>query len=172
MPAFTGADLARELVDDALRDQELRQSLPLGLDLRDPGQLGPLLHAAATALTRVLRAPDAGRIGRRLDSRFERTYRPEPVRPLATVDALADLGAGQRIRWRQGLDATIEPEGDRVALRLPGRVVRFPGQCTDALRALATGSAAQAGALAGLDEPDSLTVSRRLLREAVVVLEP
>lgn len=169
MPAFTGADLARELLADALRDPELRGSLPIGIDLRDPAQLGPLLDAAAGALGRALNQHDD--IGSRLADRFERMTRPEPVRPLATVEALADLPPAQGIRWRDGLEASIVADGDQVVLRLPGRVIRFPGQCAEALHALAAREPHRAGALAGLDEPDSLTVSRRLLREAVVVLD-
>ncbi len=90
---------------------------------------------------------------------------------LATVDALGELSPDRTIRWREALNAGIEVEGDRVALRVSGRVIRFPGQCAAALRGLATGAPHLAGSLQGLDEADSLTVSRMLLREAVVLLE-
>ena len=53
--------------------------------------------------------------------------------------------------------------------RLRDRTIRFPAQCGTALESLRSGLVAPAGALPGLDQPDSLTVSRRLLREAVLI---
>ena len=55
-------------------------------------------------------------------------------------------------------------------LQLPDRAVRFPVGVRRRAPVAARGPASVAGALPGLDEPDSLTVTRRLLREAVVVL--
>ncbi len=46
-----------------LRDEGLRASLPLGLDLADPGQLPPLLEAAAGTIRQRLAAPDVRSIG-------------------------------------------------------------------------------------------------------------
>jgi hypothetical protein len=95
--------------------------------------------------------------------------RPEPVRPVATVEALADLDPALPLRWRDGLAGDVAADGDRIALRLRDRTIRFPAQCGTALESLRAGLIVPAGALPGLDQPDSLTVSRRLLREAVLV---
>ena len=172
MPAVTRSDLARELVSGLLRSPALRESLPIGIDVANPDELRPHLDAVAAELSRLLErgTVDAPGIAATLGTRSSAKTRPEPVRPLATVDAIAALAPDRLVRWRDGLDAGVALDGDRAVLQLPGRVIRFPASCAEALQALLDGAATPAGALAGLDEADSLTISRRLLREAVVVL--
>lgn len=58
--------------------------------------------------------------------------------------------------------------GDRIALRLPDRVISFPASCGQAVLALHRGLVADAGSLPGLDRADATVLIRRLLREAVV----
>jgi hypothetical protein len=171
VPAHTRSDLARELMAGMLRSPDLRASLPVGIDLSDAEQLRPHLAEIVGTLTRLLDEPvDADAIATTLGPRAASMGRPEPVRPLATVDAIAELAPGQRVRWRDGLRAQVATAGEHAVLELPDRTVRFPSSCATALRSLLSGEATSAGALAGLDEPDSLTVTRRLLREAAVVL--
>ncbi len=171
VPAFTRADLAKELLADALRAPGLRTSLPLGIRLDDPAELRDDADAAADAIRTAL-GTDRSSIGAALATRFDAMTRAEPVRPVATVELLAGLDPALVVRWRDALPGTVTVEGDQVLVRLRDRAIRFPGQCAKALEALRAGAANAAGALPGLDEPDSLTVTRRLLREAVVVPEP
>ncbi len=172
MPALTGSDLARELLGDLLRSPALRESLPIGIDVADPDQLAPHVEVVAVELARLLAAgqADVQKLASTLGARAARMTRPEPVRPLATVDAIAALAPDRIVRWRDGLDATVTVEDDRAVLRMADRVIRFPGSCAEALRSLLDGSPVAAGHLAGLDGADSLTISRRLLREASIVL--
>jgi hypothetical protein len=172
MPAVTRSDLARELIADLLRSPGLRSSLPIGIDVSNAEDLRPHLEAVASELAGLLerRSVDAPRIATTLGARSTAKTRPEAVRPLATVDAIAALAPDRLVRWRDGLDATVSLDGDRAVLHLPGRAMRFPASCAGALRSLVAGSTTPAGALAELDEADSLTISRRLLREAVIVL--
>lgn len=174
MPAFTRTDLARELVARAVRADSLRGSLPLGIDLGDAGQLATHLRAAAEGLIAELTATvgDDARtaaVASTLASRLTKMSRPEPVRPLATVDLLASLGATDRVRWRDALRATVRVEGDRVRILLADRTVALPVVAASAVLALHEGETVPAGSLPGLDEADGLTVVRRLLREGIVV---
>ncbi|WP_394347628.1 hypothetical protein [Verrucosispora sp. SN26_14.1] len=57
-----------------------------------------------------------------------------------------------------------------MVLRLFDRTVTLPAQCAAALRVLLAGSVVRVGDLPGLDDDaDRLTLTRRLLREAVLV---
>ena len=171
MPAFTLADVGRELLATALRAEPMRDPLPVGVDVGDPQQLADAVRRAADALVVALSgAADGTHAADVLGRRLTRMVRPEPVRPLATVDALAVLDAGTVLRWRHGLRAEIATTGAEVAIRLADRTVRLPPQTTDAVADLVAGGVAPAGALAGLDEHDSLVVSRRLVREGVLIL--
>lgn len=171
MPAFTLADLGRDLVTEALRSDALREPLPIGVDVGDPAQLAQAVRRAADALVASLgERADEARAADALSRRLTRLTRPEPVRPVATVDALAELDPGAVVRWRHGLRATVQVSGSEVAIVLADRTLRLPPQTADALAALADGGSATAGALVGLDEHDSLVVTRRLVREGVLVL--
>jgi hypothetical protein len=97
--------------------------------------------------------------------------RPEPVAPLATVDAAAGLSAEVGVRLRHGLDAQVTVDEAGVHLKVPGQGLGLPAQCETAIRALARGERHRAGALPGLDEADSLVVSRRLLRSGILVTD-
>ena len=171
MPAFTLADLGRDLLTTALRADPLREPLPVGVDVGDPAQLADAVRRAADALIAQLRgdvdgAAVAGGLGRRLTG----MTRPEPVRPLATVDRLADLDPAAFVRWRHGLRSEVDTSGGDVAIFLSGRSIRLPAVASDAVARLVSGAVEPAGALAGLDEHDSLVVTRRLVREGVLVL--
>lgn len=168
VPAFTGSDLAKALLADGLRAAPLRTSLPIGIG-RPGADLRPHLERAARELRDALDALDPSALASLLEDRLDGLTRPEPVRPVATVETMAALDPQTRLRWRDGLPGRIAAEGDRVALVLRDRTIRFPAQCGTALEVLRAGVVVAAGALPGLDQPDSLTVSRRLLREAVVV---
>ena len=172
MPALTLADVGRDLMETALRSDPLREPLPVGVDVRDPAQLADAVRRAADALVAALsERGDADRAAEVLGRRLTRMTRPEPVRPLATVDALAELDPSAIVRWRHGLRAEVDATGAEVALRLPDRVLHLPPQTAAAIDALRSGRSAEAGALAELDEHDSLVVSRRLLREGVLVVD-
>jgi hypothetical protein len=56
-----------------------------------------------------------------------------------------------------------------VHLKSPDQGLKLPRECEAAIRALAAGEAHRTGALPGLDEADSLVVSRRLLRSGFLV---
>ena len=172
MPAVTRSDVARRLLEQALRSDALRAPLPLGVDLGDPASIADDVAAAQAALRDALDRVDPAPVAAALGARLTRQVRAEAIRPLAAVEAIAALDPGSTVRWRDGLRATTVVEGDRVEIRLPSKTVRLPAEAGPAVAALAAGGAHRAGALQDLDEADSLVVSRRLLREGVLVPGP
>jgi bifunctional lysine-specific demethylase and histidyl-hydroxylase NO66 len=172
MPAFTLADVGRDLLASAVRAEALREPLPLGVDVGDPAQMADAVRRAAEALiTELSSGSDAAGVARDLGERLTRMTRPEPLRPLATVGRLAAFGPTDRLRWRDGLRSHVDTSGGDVAIVLSGRTIRLPFEAAAAVTSLAAGEAATAGALAELDEHDSLVVARRLVREGVLVLQ-
>lgn len=169
--AVTGLDVARAVVDELAGRAEFRESLPMGTD---PGDRDEIIATVTKVMARMVSAlrDDAASLGdgaaERLVRRHADRTRPVAVRPLATVDALA-ADVPPRVRWRNGLLATVEMRDGRVALRLPDRVIAFPPSCADAVRALHGGAVNDTRVLPGLDAADSAVLIRRLLREAVLV---
>ena len=95
---------------------------------------------------------------------------PAPVILEITAQA-AGLSAEVSVRLRHGLDAQVTVDQAGVHLKVPGQGLGLPAQCETAIQALARGERHRAGALPGLDEADSLVVSRRLLRSGILVTD-
>jgi ribosomal protein L16 Arg81 hydroxylase len=168
--AFTRYALVEELLGLAVQDQRLRATLPFGLDVSDPGQLGPELAEAVTALRDWLPTVDPAAVADRLRERAWPSARPEPIRPLAQLDFAEQLTVDDRITVRPGLRWRItEDSAEHVVLRLIGRTLRFPACCEPALRMVLSGGPYRVGDLPLDDDPDRLVLARRLLKEALVV---
>ncbi|MEU7847007.1 cupin domain-containing protein [Micromonospora parva] len=169
--ALTRYALVEELLALAAEDQRLRASLPFGTDVADPDAIEPELTETVEALRDWLLRTDPGAVAARLRQRAWPAARPAPIRPLAQADALATLDADSRVTVRPGLRWQVVPQGsDSVALRLFDRTITLPAECEPAARALLSGVATRVGDLPGLpDDADRVTLTRRLLREAVLV---
>lgn len=174
MPAVTRADLARVLVERALRSDALRASLPLGVDLGDPDQIAADVRAAAADLVAALGAAgdQTASVAATVGARYRRSTRPEPVRPLQTVEVAAALSGTDQVRWREGLRAEVTLDGSQVVIASASGTLRLPAVAADAVRALRDGGAHALDALPGLDVDDAVVVVRRLLREGVLVPAP
>ena len=174
--ALTGADVVRELVSETVRDEDLRAPLPISGATAGADVLDDAVRSMTSAFVRALEAhaADGGpaRTAQAVRRSFQRMIRPEPVPPLATVAAAADLSPQAVVRLRDGLAARVEVDASGVHLAAAGQVLQLPGECEKAVRALAGGEPLRAGALPGLDEPDSLVVTRRLLRCGLLMTEP
>jgi ribosomal protein L16 Arg81 hydroxylase len=174
--ALTGADAVRELVAEISRNPELRVPLPISGSDAGPEVLEGAVRSVTSAVVQALEAHAAGdgavRTAAAVRRSFERMVRPEPVAPLATVDAASDLSPKAVVRLRDGLTAQVTVDASGVHLTAAGQGLRLPLECEMAVRALASGERHWAGALPDLDEPDSLVVTRRLLRSAMLVTEP
>lgn len=166
--ATTRHDLLRTLLERAGEDPELRRSLALGVDHADPASLAEDLRATLAAAHALLDRARVEDVARAMHRTYAETTRPEPVRPLATIDAMAELGADVLLTWREALAARIEEDEHEIRLHLRTSTITLPAEAAPAVRALRE-APQSAGALPGLDADSSLVVSRRLLREGVVV---
>jgi ribosomal protein L16 Arg81 hydroxylase len=168
---LTGIDVARTVIDELATVDALRTSLPMGADPADRDEIIASVTKVMAEVVDALR-DEASTLSdgaaTRLIQRHANRTRPVAVRPLASLQAGENASAA-RVHWRHGLVATIEHSGDRVVLRLPGKVMTLPMSCAEAVTALRTGQVADAGTLPGLDHADGTVLIRRLLREAVLV---
>ena len=167
----TGLDVARAVVDQLASDEAFRKPLPMGGDPTDRDEIVATVTKVMAEMVDALR-DDASTLSAgaadKLVQRHAGRTRPVAVRPLATLGAVEHADT-IRVRWRHGLVATVDRPDGRVTLRLPDKVMTFPGSCSDAVAALHRGLIADADTLPGLDRADATVLIRRLLREAVVV---
>ena len=170
---FTRYDIVHRVLTALASDAELRESLPLGLDLTDTDEVASQVRKTLPVILRALGEAEAlaPAVAESIGSRFAELTRPVAVRPLATVDAIAALTPDTAVRWRRGLIGALRLDADRVELRLPDKTIRFPAQCGPALEAVRGGRVVTAASLPGLDAADGLVVLRRLLREAVLCVD-
>ena len=171
--AITTYDVVRAIVDELAGMEQLRGSLPMGVDLTSTDEVAAIAQKTVAILSDALRdAPSAVAegAGGRVSRTFAERTRPVAVRPLATVVAAENLDGATVVQWRHALTGRLVPRGDGVRLRLRDRNIDFPASCAQALEALRGGTPIAAGALPGLDADDGVVLARRLLREAVVVV--
>lgn len=151
-------------------DEELRASLPLGIDVSDPNALAGHLQEVRSILVAALQSISAERVARHLRRRVWSGARPEPLAPLS-VTAFADgLTTGDTVRRRVGLRYRIRQDGDRVVVELPDREIALPAGTDDGVRALMSGAVCTVGKLPGpADTTAQVDLVRRLLREGLLV---
>jgi len=172
--AFTGADVARELVAAVSGSAALRAPLPITGSAADGAELDTAVQEITTAFLGALNASSEvtpSRTAEALRRKQRQMVRPEPVAPLATIDTASDLAGDVVVRLRDGMDSRVTVDSDGVHLATPGKGLRLPLACEAAIRALAHRERFRAAALPGLDEADSLVVARRLLRSGMLVTE-
>ena len=133
----------------------------MGWDPRgDLSGIRELLAEAAARLT----ALDPGTVADRLLARRAAAQRPEPVAPLATVQAAERITADDRVRLRRHLIARLDHEVLRVGdtHRVDVTLAQIP-----AVESLLPGKPQRVGDLP-CEDPVGLVA--RLMREGVVVL--
>jgi Cupin superfamily protein len=172
--AFTGADVVRELVAAVSGSAELRAPLPIAGSAAAGDELDAAVQDVTAAFLGALDASSEvspARIAEALRRKLRQLVRPEAVAPLATIDAAAGLPSDCVVRLRDGLDVRVTVDSAGVHLAAPGQGLRLPLECEEAIWALSRRERCRAAALPGLDEADSLVVTRRLLRSGFLVTE-
>ena len=166
--AESALDLVRALAAD---DPELRRSLPLGLDLGDPGTVRDDVAAVLEGLRDWLGRVDPAEVAERLRERTWAQVRPEPVAPLAQSAAAATLTPGTVLRLRRRLRCSLRDAGDgRVTLLAGRRAHSFPAEVRTALAEFLAAGELKAGDLPGLDPADRITLARRLVTESIATV--
>lgn len=169
---LTAYDLAKELIDAAADDRELRRSLPMGVDVTDVQALTEHVRAAAERLAAAVSAAEPDRllnVARRVGRRQNGETRPQPLAPLAQLAALRAVDHRTPLRLRSGLRPTIRRVGERLNLEVLDSTINFPVLVREALLMVITGAEFRPSDLPNLDDDDQLVLSRRLLREGIVV---
>jgi lysine-specific demethylase/histidyl-hydroxylase NO66 len=168
--SLTRYALVEELLGLAVEDARLRATLPYGLDPTDPEAIEPELTETVEALRDWLGTADPADLAARLRERVWPAVRPEPIAPLAQLDFAERLTPDSEIAVRDGLRWRLVDDGpENVVLCLVGRTLRFPAACEPAVRIALSGGAQRVGDLPLEDDGDRLVLTRRLLREALIV---
>jgi lysine-specific demethylase/histidyl-hydroxylase NO66 len=171
---LTRYQLARFLLDAVQDDPELRVSLPMGADLADPDVLASHLAATVAALRASLEDVPATQIAGMLETNLMRRTRPQAIGPLAQLAAAEALTADTPLRRRVALRMRLVPPdgGDGsgpMKLVLLDRTISLPASTRDAVEVIVDGEVFTPAQLPGLDPEEQLTLTRRLLREGVLV---
>ncbi|WP_020500226.1 JmjC domain-containing protein [Sciscionella marina] len=161
--------LVQALADLVARDERLRASLPLGVDVSDPEQLAPHLEVVRAVLAEALPGVPVEDVAGHTRRGVWSGNRPEPIRPIAATAFARDLAVGAVVRRRIGLGHRLIEHDEHLVLELPDRHITLPRITGRALRAVLDGTTHRLGNLPGLDEDDQLVLVRRLLREGVLV---
>ncbi len=151
-------------------DDRLRASLPLGIDIADPGVLDGHLESVRDDLIAALKTVPAEDVARHVRDRTWKGNRPEPLAPVAAATFALNLGDGDSVRRREGLRFRVRDTSDgRVLLELADRNISLPESAAHALSAVLDGKTWRVGEIPGMDRTDQLVLVRRLLREGVLM---
>jgi len=167
--SHTRHDLVRSLLELAEEDPRLRRSLPLGVDIADPTQLGSDFTSTVTALADQLRVVSAADVAPVMARRSRHNTRPAPIGPLAQAQALEQLSADTWVSLRSRQPVTVQADGERVVVEHPGGSMTFAAAAREALTVVLAGDPVRVGDLHGLAGDESLELVDQLLRAGVVV---
>jgi lysine-specific demethylase/histidyl-hydroxylase NO66 len=154
----------------ALSDvDDLRGTLPLGVDVTDPEALREELATTARLVAEHAGdlTPEGAAAG--LATAALGAAKPAPVGPFAQADAAAQATRATRLRWRPALRVVTRVDGGTLAVRTPDGTVRLPAAAAGALERLRRGEVLTARDLPG-DDDERLALARTLLRECLTVL--
>ena len=161
--------LLQALTAMAASDADLRTSLPMGIDVADPGQVRDDLDATVEALVRWLGTADPVAVSDRLRRRVWSAVRPAPVAPLRQAELAAALTSVSRVRLRPQVRVLARDAGEDLVLVLTDRTITLPAAAEAGIKVVLAGAPFHVGDLPGLAADEALVLIRRLLRESVVV---
>ncbi|MGB9377114.1 MAG: cupin domain-containing protein, partial [Mycobacteriales bacterium] len=167
--AVTRYALVEALCALAADEPALRESLPLGIDVADPGALAVELEETIRVLVKRVEAADSSDVARRVRSRVWSGSRAAPIAPLAQAAAIGTLDGHSVVVLRPRLRHHLRHDGDRLVLEMPDRTMTLPESTGASLEVILAGEPVRVDDLPALDSADRLVLVRRLLREAVVV---
>jgi lysine-specific demethylase/histidyl-hydroxylase NO66 len=126
--SWTGYTVAEQLVQQALalvaEDASVRASLPLGVDLGEPGALRDEVDHVRRALVSALGGTELDRLSSGLRTTARRSQRAAPVGPLRQLRTAEALQTGTPLVLRRHLGATLHQRTGRSVLR--SRAADFP----------------------------------------------
>ncbi|HET7303594.1 MAG TPA: cupin domain-containing protein [Segeticoccus sp.] len=161
--------LTRLALAELAADEDVRASLPLGVEVGDAAQLHEHADAVRVRLVDAVRSVPDEQLAAALDAQGRDSGRPAPLGPLAQLAAAADLTGTSRVVARAHLAPRLESRDDgSVLVRSRAGELTVPAHRASGVRlALAGDPVAVAGLL---DDPEeAVQLARQLLRAGLVV---
>ena len=151
---------------------EVRDSLPLGVDLTDPSSLAEDVETARQALLDAIESLSAEEVVAVLRGQERAAQRPEPVAPLAQLAAVEGLAPDDRLVLRRHLLVDLLP-GDGGETVVSSRAGRFalPAAQLPGLRRLLDEGELAVRELADAEQA-ALDLARTLLRRGLARVAP
>ena len=164
--SWTGHALAEQLLAVALDhlgdDEEVRGSLPLGVDVADATGLAVDLELVRARLVRAVQEAPVSDVARRMATRHRTSQRAAPVGPLAQLRTAADPGdAVLSVRPHLAARLELQDDGSGLLRSRAGEITLRAGD-VDAVARVLEGHPATAAELGG-------DLARTLLLAGVVV---
>jgi lysine-specific demethylase/histidyl-hydroxylase NO66 len=166
---WTRRHLVERLVAAMSDVEELRASLPLGVDVTDHDAVREELERTAKLLAAHVTDADLRQAADGLVGEALAAGRPAPVGPFAQARAAAEATQDTRLRWRPNLATATSIDGERLVVRTPDGPVRLPADAAPAVERLRRGDTLAVRDLPGTDDA-RLRLARTLLRECLTVL--
>lgn len=166
-------DLVRDVVEDALRHEELDGSLPAGWVDDDPATLVAALERSLATVRAGLedQVDPAGTIGRAADA-FREARAPDRRGSLHDLLALQRLHDDRPLRRRAHVPVRLTVDGEVASLRLADRTLELPAVVAPVLERIARSEVFRPVELDALIDHDSrLVLCRRLVREGWLTVD-
>ncbi len=161
--------LASELLSAALSDltddPDLRASLPLGVEVGDPTDLGEHVDLVRRRLIDSLQRVDDDRVATAMRGRLLRAQRAAPVRPLDQLEAAEALRDDMLLVLREHLEARVDTGVNGTVLRSRAGDLALDAEEVDPVRSLLDRGQVQVSDLGA----EGTRLARRLLLHGIVV---
>jgi hypothetical protein len=167
----TRHSLLKHLLAEAAGEPSLRASLPMSGDLADEAGLAEQLRETVRAFVAFADTGRLPQVAGRLADELADSTRPEPIKPMAQLAALAALTPSASFRLRPGLRVRLERSPDAVLVKAIDTSLSLPLSTEAALKRVLCGEPVSAAALPGLDDEAALSLVHRLLTAAILVPE-
>ena len=162
---WTRHHIARHLLDRALAEagarEDVRASLPLGVDVGSASGLAPDVEDVRAALVEALGGVPAQAVADLLREAARSAQRAAPVGPLAQHRAAQEVADGSVVHLREHLAATLEEADGGHVLRSRAGTLALEADDLDAVAALLADGSLRV-------RSDHVELARRLLRAGVV----
>jgi lysine-specific demethylase/histidyl-hydroxylase NO66 len=153
----------------AADDLELRRSLPLGIDVRNPDELDAEVEATVEALSARLETISSRDVARIMAERTRSSTRPAPLGPVAQLRALERLDVRSTICARRNLHLSVTDRADEIEISGVGRPLKVAAAAKAALDTVLRGQPVQIDDLPGLSAEAALELARELVRCGIVL---
>jgi hypothetical protein len=166
--AESALDLVRTL---AAEDPALRGSLPLGLDLADPGTVREEVTSVLAGLRDWLDRVDPDQVTDRLRAATWAQVRPAPVLPLTQSAAASALTSDTVLQVRRRLRCALRDAPDGGVRLIGGRRTHsFPAEARPALTALLSAGELKVADLPGSGDAERVALARRLVTDGIATV--